>query len=762
MTNSKSQINFNNQNSKSLRFELLKFGAYLLFGICFLVLSAPIGVNAAATISLPMNNLGLVGYWNFNSGKGTDIAWDLSGNGNNGKLTSMDPATDWVVGKSGLGTALDFDGSNDYVDMGDTVEPTTAATFSAWFRLSSFGVEDLAIISKFISADRQYRLTIVNSTKILKVEVTNTAGSSDANRSSSSAVSIGVWYHVVVVFNGTAGTLNLYLDGVLNNGALGGTVPSQIRNGANTLKVGANANVNTFFNGLIDEVRIYNRALLATEIKRLYNLTAPKIATVPLSNGLVGYWDFNSGKGTDIAWDLSGNGNNGRLTSMDPATDWVVGKSGLGTALDFDGSNDYVQIPTQPFNYPECSIGSCITNNYNLTFSIWFRTSSSGGILGQTESASPPSAPNEYVPALYVDSGGNIRASFFWHGDYNQNTTSGTDYRDNKWHHATAMYTSGVERLYIDGVEVDSQTISQDPYGNNGYVYLLGAAYTNQWPSTNNSWYYFSGRLDEVRIYNRALSADEIKRLYNLTQPKIATVPISNGLVGYWDFNFGKGGAIAFDQSGNNSDGRLTSMDPATDWVMSKPRLGTALDFDASNDYVDVGSGTLLDNLGPVTISAWIYPRSEGENARSGILVKGDGNGPGIDGLGFRFGSTGDDGTDRTNALTLFVPSSGTDLHVVANDNTVTLNKWQHAVVTWDGSTSASGVHIYIDGVEVGYQKTQSAGGVQDDDNTVNMLLGIGVFGANSNTFDGKVDEVRIYDRVLSTDEIKRLYLLGL
>src|SRR3990167_8461825 len=449
MTNSKSQINFNNQNSKSLRFELLKFGAYLLFGICFLVLSAPIGVNAAATISLPMNNLGLVGYWNFNSGKGTDIAWDLSGNGNNGKLTSMDPATDWVVGKSGLGTALDFDGSNDYVDMGDTVEPTTAATFSAWFRLSSFGVEDLAIISKFISADRQYRLTIVNSTKILKVEVTNTAGSSDANRSSSSAVSIGVWYHVVVVFNGTAGTLNLYLDGVLNNGALGGTVPSQIRNGANTLKVGANANVNTFFNGLIDEVRIYNRALLATEIKRLYNLTAPKIATVPLSNGLVGYWNFNSGKGTDIAWDLSGNGNNGRLTSMDPATDWVVGKSGLGTALDFDGSNDYVDMGTP----------STLNLTSNFSLSAWVRIST---VANANQIISKGyDALNTQWEMKTTTAGGNVSLQTFVNpssfGVQSISTLSA-----NTWTHIVGTRDATTWRIYWNGV-LDNSNVSTGP-----------------------------------------------------------------------------------------------------------------------------------------------------------------------------------------------------------------------------------------------------------------------------------------------------------
>jgi len=69
------------------------------------------GVNdasATAIISKPTNNLGLIGYWDFNLGKGASTAYDLSGNGNNGTLTNMDVNTDWVDSNSGLGQALDF------------------------------------------------------------------------------------------------------------------------------------------------------------------------------------------------------------------------------------------------------------------------------------------------------------------------------------------------------------------------------------------------------------------------------------------------------------------------------------------------------------------------------------------------------------------------------------------------------------------------------------------------------------------------------
>lgn len=249
--------------------------------------------------------------------------------------------------------------------------------------------------------------------------------------------------------------------------------------------------------------------------------------------------------------------------------------------------------------------------------------------------------------------------------------------------------------------------------------------------------------------------------LVSFTKADASTIsrPILNsGLVGYWNFEEGRDNSVAGDRSGFGNNGTLTNMNTSTAWTGSATSSGQALDFDASNDYVDAGSGTMLDNLGPMTVSAWYYARGEGENARGGIFNKGDGNGALADGPEFEFGSVGIDGVDRTNAFAFWVPFSGTSLIRIASDNTVTLNKWQFVTVTWDGSNSSANVHIYIDGVEVTYQKSQDAVGTKNDDSSANMLVGIGNFGAQSNTWDGRLDEVRVYRRVLSYDEIQRLY----
>ncbi len=240
------------------------------------------------------------------------------------------------------------------------------------------------------------------------------------------------------------------------------------------------------------------------------------------------------------------------------------------------------------------------------------------------------------------------------------------------------------------------------------------------------------------------------------TQASTVARPILNsGLVGYWDFNEGPGSVSAYDKSGLGNNGVITNGPVST---TSNTGLGQALTFDSSNDYVDAGSAASLDNLGPMTVTAWYYARGEGENARGGLFNKGDGDGVGVDGPELEFGSLGFDGVDRTNAFAFGVGFSSTALHKIASNNTVTLNRWQFIVLTWDGTSSASGVHIYIDGVEVSYQLSQNGSGSRLDDSSTNLLIGIGNFGAQSNTWDGSIDEMRFYNRVLSPDEVSRLY----
>ena len=135
-------------------------------------------------------------------------------------------------------------------------------------------------------------------------------------------------------------------------------------------------------------------------------------------------------------------------------------------------------------------------------------------ILGQDDGTAVGGSPAGWVPGLYVDSNGKLRASLYWHGQTGLQIVSAASYNDNQWHAAVDVYNQGTETLYVDGVAVGSQAASEYPY-NPTYRYFLGAGYTSGWSNGNSGWLYWNGTLDEVRASNTARTAGWIGTEYN-------------------------------------------------------------------------------------------------------------------------------------------------------------------------------------------------------------------------------------------------------
>jgi YD repeat-containing protein len=177
------------------------------------------------------------------------------------------------------------------------------------------------------------------------------------------------------------------------------------------------------------------------------------------------------------------------------------------TAMSFDGSTGYVRALSAAFGgYP----ASGSTNNYNLSFEAWFKTTSGGVILGQTDGTVPSGTPAGFVPALYVDTTGALRESLLYHGSFAQNVAAGP-YNDGQPHHVVATYANGTDSLYVDGVLKTTMTAGETGYAST-YAYMVGNGYSNSlWPSSNGGWYPFSGTLDEVAVYGSALPAGRVQ-----------------------------------------------------------------------------------------------------------------------------------------------------------------------------------------------------------------------------------------------------------
>lgn len=426
--------------------------------------------------------------------------------------------------------------------------------------------------------------------------------------------------------------------------------------------------------------------------------------STPNNLGLVGYWAFNDGAGTS-ATDSSGSGNTGTLTTMDD-TDWVAGKR--GKALDFDGSSDYV------------SIASDLGASTNISVSFWIKPSS-----GSQQNGILSSATNLTAPRVYIELNTDYTIDFY-RGAY---TTSDVTISSSEWTHVMITNDGSNTNYYINGVydKTIAQTVTKDTQS----AFYLGRGFAG----------YFNGQLDDVRIYNRVLSAGEISTLYKTRSVSKRKTVSRSGLVGHWKFDDASG-ISATDSSGQGNTGTLNGSMTDSDWVNGK--RGKALDFDGTNDYVDLGSSkTYISSTAPFSTSFWFNAESS-PNTYSVIL-------------GLK--------TDLTNQLQIgYSSDSNFDFHVIFSgqgagsgvfSNLPSANEWHHGIITFDGvDYQATGSYkIYIDGVSQSLTSASSSGGATNA-NAIGWRIG----GVSTNYFKGKIDDVRIYDRVLSSTEVAALY----
>lgn len=202
---------------------------------------------------------GLVGHWKMNEGRGVSTA-DSSPQSNTGTITEAL----WVSGKR-LGKALDFDGVNDRVNVtGHTSLEPSKISIEAWVK-----VDTLPSAAYGVVVGKQDAAAAVNGYVFFGTTGNkfSWAPNYGAGIDSTTTVVEGVWYHVVCVHNGTAANNRfIYVDGVLENT---GTQALAVAAGKD-LSFGAKDNASNPIDIKIDEVKIYNRALSADEIKRHY------------------------------------------------------------------------------------------------------------------------------------------------------------------------------------------------------------------------------------------------------------------------------------------------------------------------------------------------------------------------------------------------------------------------------------------------------------------------------------------------------------
>jgi len=218
-----------------------------------------------------------------------------------------------------------------------------------------------------------------------------------------------------------------------------------------------------------------------------------------LQEGLVAHWKFNEGSGA-IANDSSGNGNNGDLNG-DPQ--WVDGY--FGGALEFDGSGDEVNVPYDAMLNPE-----------EFTACVWANAAAEGTGHRAAISCRDDFPQRGYI--IYAEPGNTWQ---FWigvgAGGIVWNVAQGPDVKLDEWSHLAAVYSDGQQKFYVDG-ELSGEAEATLNL-NTSKELLIGAGANELDPHQ----FLFVGMLDDVRVYNRALSENEIAQVMQQEEASAVT-----------------------------------------------------------------------------------------------------------------------------------------------------------------------------------------------------------------------------------------------
>ena len=622
---------------------------------------------------------GLVGYWTMDANdiNGTKV-YDKSGQNNHG-ISVASPTQ--VSGK--IGQALNYNSTTQHTSSTLASSMTGNVTIAAWIKITTSDIAKRRILDLAQASAGGIEICVQSGVLLLDDSGGPTSQVVDSLNSND-----GKWHYVAVTRLGT--TYTFYVDN-RNIGSIGGTAPTYTR-----IFMGTTYNTQGSFNGSLDDVRIYNRALSAQEVTQLYNSSAKAVGTMSTRGGtssrqLVGHWtmDAEDINGTKI-YDKSGQNNSGILTGTANTT----GK--IKEARSLDGTtNSWMNMD----NFASLKVN-------NGTISAWIKTSNAGSSYRGV-------AVKFNAYSMYLKD--NVLTLYDF-GASADRTCAGT-LNDNKWHLILISFQSGVvngSNCYIDGV---LKNTFQMTVSNQTGSLTVGAGTVT--PTQT-----FAGSIDDVRVYNYAMSAQEVANLYNSAKESYSAAPSRTGLIAYYSMNTEDvNGTTYYDKSGNNRNGTVSGT-----YSQTGGKIKEAINFTAGK----ITTGSDFIGTKAVTSCAWIY--------RTG----GSGTGRILDNGKYLL---------FINSLinAVVVSSNGGTTPTSANDSILN-NVWMHVCAT-RAADGIGTVNFYINGTQNGTANQIS--GIPEAGTTAVL---IGNKSTDDRAFGGKIDDLRIYDRVLSAQEIMNLY----
>lgn len=673
----------------------------------------------------------------------------------NGTITG----TTLVSGTSS--NARNFNGSSDFIAISSmgTYSKDSSITLAAWVQSNVTDTGTHEILSLTGSAN-SFVVKIVENNYLFRAQTGKATVGGD-NADDTTTVVNGNWYYVVGVFSSSQ--VKLYVNGQLKATTNYSNATTSVAN-SNGWNIGKYIETGTsyyYWKGVVDEARVFNSALSASDIQADYlqglqtfsfmQKTASPIfmdsdSSTRLKNslntGLTAYWNLNETSGSSLSDSVGGN----TLTAT--GTTITSGKYNLGRS--FNGTSDYA------------SRASITTYNTSRTVEFWFKPAATGSQRGIL------SVGNSVADAgpmwLIAQTSGNL-LSVYHGGSYRNGTTTlaaGT------WYHGVYTFDSSTNAvvLYLNGKAEYSGTAADSNLANtNLYV---GTGYGG----------YFSGALDEVKIYNIAKTADEILEEYNATstyytnynltstnlssktsvpfyvasdkpgsyisailgETSYANYQTDANTLGLWHLDELSGsGSYIKDNSGFGRNCSIVNV------TSSYGKIGPAANLAAG--YLSCGTAT-VPTLTNFSVSSWVYISSL-PSATATIFGKRGSTASGDCGYGFTLSVT------TTGAIALMTdPTTACgDGTTLTSTGTISTGMWHYIVGTFASGTGK----IYIDG-KLDTSGTGLATPIGSGDYTAIGGYYSAYAGGWIGKFTGLLDEVRMDSVVRSADDVRQAY----